>query len=439
MLHGEIKPIIKNKNKDHTDPNNYRPIMNSCNLLKLFEYCLLPFLNKYIHVNSHQFGFRRQTGCISAITVLKETVLNYTSSGSKVHCAMIDLSKAFDKVNHKILIMKMMEAGMPPLLVRIFKYMMENVYVNVSVGGHKGDDWLIKNGTRQGGILSPHIFNFYINNMIGRVSSCDVGCRIGIYRTNIICYADDILLCAPSVQGLQFLVNYVCDILNDLCLPLNDKSSYIVFRNRRTPRVTYTIDVLTDTFENINECKYLGAILTDDFRLDEDLCRSSSSFLRQFNSIFHKFSFLNVDVLSFLIQSYCFSFYGSELWYNFSNKRVFNKISVAYHKAIKRVAGLAPWQSNHAASDITHLPIFSHFINSKILSHLFSLIQSVSPCIIPLKYYFRFSSFILKHSVNTFRDTYNVNDILDNDFKALKAGIFYTQQNEERSFYMISK
>ena len=126
MLYGEIRPIIKNSRDSKNDSNNYRPVMNSCNLLKIFEYCLLPRLQRKIKIDAHQFGFRKYTSCTTAISVLKETLLRYTSEGSNVHCAMIDLSKAFDKVNHYVLLCKLVKTKLPAPIIKILHFMKTN-------------------------------------------------------------------------------------------------------------------------------------------------------------------------------------------------------------------------------------------------------------------------------------------------------------------------
>ena len=271
MLKGEIRPIIKNANSSRNVSKNYRPVMNSSNFLKIFDYCILSSLGCYIMPNVHQFGFRKNTNCVTAITILKETVQNYNRSGSKVHCAMVDLSKAFDMVNHNILLSKLREKGIPLIMVKILRHMLENTYVNVSFGGFKGEDWKVNNGVRQGGILSPYLFNLYIDELIDSVSKCDIGCKLGVYPSNIICYADDILLCAPTATGLQCLVGMVCDKLNDLCLPINDKSVYILFNSKVGTNRKFSLHINEDILENSTECVYLGTVLSEDFKINLDV------------------------------------------------------------------------------------------------------------------------------------------------------------------------
>ena len=435
MLKGEIRPIVKNRNGDCQSSKNYRPIMNSSNLLKVFEYCLLPKVEKYFEPSSNQFGFRKNTSCLSAITVVKETIHYYNNQGSNVHCAKIDLSKAFDKLNHDILFCKMMNSEMPRSYIETIMFMLRNTNVCVSFGNYKGKDWKVGNGVRQGGILSPYIFNFYVDSVLHEISHLGVGCDLNSVSTNIICYADDILLCAPSQKGLQFLINHVCRCLQQIGLPLNDKSEYIVFKCKTNCNFKYSVVIDGNIFDNVDECVYLGVNLSSCFKIDSDIDRCMKSFLNQFNAFYHKFYFLNREVLVFLMQSYCMSMYGCELWYNYFNVRVFRKFSIAYHKTIKKIAGMAPWQSNHTACDITGFPILIHFVNNRILSHFFSIINSKSPCITPLKYYFIHRSFLFTSINKIFKNQYGISNVLDNDFMALKARIIFTQRNEERSFY----
>ena len=102
MLRGVIRPIVKDHLGKADDYNNYRPIMISSNCLKIFEYCILGHLQHNLMPDHRQFGFRKHTSTVIAAAVLKETVNSYTTKGSKVYAAFIDMSKAFDKVNHHI-------------------------------------------------------------------------------------------------------------------------------------------------------------------------------------------------------------------------------------------------------------------------------------------------------------------------------------------------
>ena len=79
ILQGHIKPVIKNKSLGKTNSSNFRPVMNSSNLLKAFEYAIQPILMNHLKLDNRQFGFKSETGCTSALLILKEVINRYVS------------------------------------------------------------------------------------------------------------------------------------------------------------------------------------------------------------------------------------------------------------------------------------------------------------------------------------------------------------------------
>ena len=123
MLKGVITPVIKDK--------NYRPVMSSSIFLKVLEYCIFHKIGHRIHLNERQHGFRIDYSTSTACLVLKETVLNYQSSGSNVYACFLDISKAFDSVNHSRLMYKLIDYGIPDIFVNLINFWYNNETVNV--------------------------------------------------------------------------------------------------------------------------------------------------------------------------------------------------------------------------------------------------------------------------------------------------------------------
>jgi len=439
MLRGHIRPVIKDKKICKSISANYRPVMNSCIILKVFEYALLPTVGERLEISPLQFGFTPGSDCQSAILFAKETILSYTGANSDVHCAAIDLSKAFDRVNFDIMLDKLCSSSLPSSIVRVIDYMLRNTHVNVCYGDYVGNDWKVKSGVRQGGILSPLLFNFYINECIKEVSSLSEGCRLCYQPANIICYADDVLLLAPSGNGLQRILNEFSRIIDGLRLIINtEKSNYIVFTHKRRDGAR---DICVSGFKmiRVRSIKYLGVVMTDNMSIDCDIDRTLDSFLRQFNGIFSKFSFVNFDILCYMFRTCVTSFYGVGVWIEQKlSARLIHKLSVAYHKAVKKVASLNVWDSNHVACERVGVDTMPHLIAKRLLSFYANVKQSKCKIISSLRYYFLSVSNLRFALQYVFRERYGVNDVSCNDIDALVARVDFVQKNEPRSHYSVS-
>ena len=438
MLHGELRPIIKNNKICKTRLDNYRPIMNSSILLKIFEYCLMPYLDKELKPNDQQMGFRQNSSCIDTVMLLKEIVSNYNNEGSNVHCSLIDLSKAFDKIDHDIMVNKLKDSGLPCKIVDILEYMIKNTWVHVNYNSTVGNVWKIETGTRQGGVLSPILFNYYIKTSIDDVIKENAGCMLNGIKWNVLAYADDILIMAPSSNGLQSLIDKFGISIMNVKLTVNvDKSKYIVFKKSKNDNIESSIYLYGEQLKRVYECKYLGIILDENKMNKKDSDRLMSDFLIQFNSLYQKFSFTSSNVLHFLFKTYASSFYGVELWYNDKNrKKLLHNISVSYHKAVKRIAHLNVWDSNHLACEIVRVNIFKHLQAKRMYKYCWSLMNSKNSTLKKLKYYINFSSDIKRNITKIFRVEYNVIDVFDNDLDAIMSRIDFTQMNEPRLSYL---
>ena len=113
LLKGDINPTIKDLKGNVTESSNYRPVMQSSCILKLFEMHILSILEEKISFNDRQFGFEKGTSTADACFVLKNITHNYTRNKGKAFVAFVDLSKAFDKVDHFTLGQKLLDQNYP--------------------------------------------------------------------------------------------------------------------------------------------------------------------------------------------------------------------------------------------------------------------------------------------------------------------------------------
>ena len=225
VLRGDMNPRIKDIKGNVTDSANYRPVMQSSCFLKLFEMHILSILEENVTFNCRQFGFKKGSSISDACFLLKETLYLYTKNRNKAYVAFIDLSKAFDNVDHFLLGQQSLNGGIPPDIVLTIMYYLRNQTARVCWNGAGGNYIYLDRGVRQGGILSPFLFKLYINGLLNEVSDSNVGCKYGALRLNILAYADDVVLLADSKDNLEILYNKFSTGIQELKLSINQNKS----------------------------------------------------------------------------------------------------------------------------------------------------------------------------------------------------------------------
>ena len=112
-------PLAKDKPGDINNVSNYRGITLIAVISKLFESVLLDICNEFLQSDHQQFGFKNGRGCSNAIFSLRTVIDYYRERDSTVYASALDVSKAFDNVNHYKLYTSLLNAGFPGGVVGI--------------------------------------------------------------------------------------------------------------------------------------------------------------------------------------------------------------------------------------------------------------------------------------------------------------------------------
>jgi hypothetical protein len=160
-------------------------------------------------IYSYQFSFKAKHGTDQCIFVLKEVIDFYASCSSPVYLCFMDSSKAFDRVNHYCLFDKLLRRGVPPIAVRLLCTWFSSQSFIVRWSSVLSESFTVSNGVRQGGVLSPVLFNVFMNDLSIKLQSQNSGCSFNGIMLNHLFYADDSVLIAPSPTALQNLIS-VC-------------------------------------------------------------------------------------------------------------------------------------------------------------------------------------------------------------------------------------
>lgn len=249
----------------------------------------------------------RNAGCSHAVYTVRCVIDSYINSGSTVNLCAIDISKAFDRMNHHGLFIKLMQRSLPIQLLSLFENWFDKCFTCVKWGSVYSTLFKFTCGIRQGGVLSPLFFAAYIDDIVSKINSLGIGCHMGLVSFSIFLYADDILLLAPSVTALQKLL-YTCENeLHLLDLAINSKKSVCM---RIGPSCAAECSELVTAdgakLQWVAKLRYLGIYFLSGktFRCCFD--DAKKSFYRAFNAVYGKIGRLaSEEVILSLIKSKC--------------------------------------------------------------------------------------------------------------------------------------
>ena len=202
---GIITPVLK-KGKDAKAMENYRGITVSGALGKLFEYSVLSKLN--FTQSSQQFGFTTGLSPIMAGLLVSEAKAEVQLSGSEgLFLATLDSQKAFDVVHHTILLEKLAQKGVHKDIWLIVKNLYEGLTSKVKWIGQCSESFPVKQGVRQGGILSTHLYKVFIDDFLETLQNKRLGLRIGTVYTGSPACCDDVAFLTKFKEELQIMFN----------------------------------------------------------------------------------------------------------------------------------------------------------------------------------------------------------------------------------------
>ena len=196
-----ITPIHKKGSKNN--PENYRPISITSHTIKIFERILRKKLAIYLEtneiINDNQHGFRTNRSCSTQLISHTYNAFESLVRGSEVDCIYLDFSKAFDKVDHQILLQKLKKIYIPTTFINWIESFLKGRTQIVSVEGRTSFAAPVLSGVPQGCVLAPLLFNIYTNDLSDGIENC-----------RILKFADDTKLIADinsSIDASQLQSN----------------------------------------------------------------------------------------------------------------------------------------------------------------------------------------------------------------------------------------
>ena len=227
----KVVPAFKKDSK--LNYSNYRLISLLSNIEKILEKLMYKRLYAFLDYNNIiydlEFGFRQQYSTSHALINITENIRKALDDGNIGCGVFVDLQKAFDTLDHQILLAKLNHYGIRGVSNDWFKFYLSNCNQYVSINGYESGLAAITCGVRQGSVLGPLLFLLYINDLNQAIKFCKV--HHFADDTNLLCLSNSIKKLSKLVNAdLKHLLNW----LNANKISLNvKKTEMIIFKYKQ--------------------------------------------------------------------------------------------------------------------------------------------------------------------------------------------------------------
>ena len=262
-----VSPIYKGKGS-RSEPLNYRPISLTSVCCKTMErlvaQALFDFFELHNILTSAQFGFRPGRSTLDQLLLVYNKVTSWYDASQTVDVILFDFLKAFDRVNHRLLIKKLRQLGVSGFLLDWIHHFLTGRRMCVSVGGCSSSWTDVESGVPQGSVLGPLLFLVFVNHLVAGLD-----CKFMLFADDLKIYlAND----GPSTCSLQRDIDWLARLSHDWGLVFNTgKTVCVRFHRGRAlgPVNAYRLEGSPVNF--VDSCRDLGVVVDSQLRFHQHI------------------------------------------------------------------------------------------------------------------------------------------------------------------------
>ena len=293
--HAIVRPLLKKDNLDPDELKNYRPVSNLHFISKIIEKLVVQRLEdhlcKYSMFDPLQSAYRSGYSTETALVKINNDIVSSLDGGQCVILASLDLSSAFDTVDHAIFLRRLQDMyGICNTFQKWFDSYLTNRQPRVCINTSFSNPRYLKCGVPQGSVLGARIYTMYVRPMSEIINRHNVS-----YHS----YADDSQLyiqCDNNEESIRCAITRLEQCISDICewmsgnsLKINqDKTEFIIFSCKSDQYNHLSLNVGSEIIHPSKSVKILGVTLDFNMNMQQDVvntCRSSYMHIRKINSI----------------------------------------------------------------------------------------------------------------------------------------------------------
>ena len=348
-----IVPLYKGKGDVH-ECGNYRGISLLSVVGKVYGRVLINRIRDKTEgvISEVQSGFRRGRGCTDQTFAVREICEKYLKKGKDVYFAFLDLEKAYDRVDRDAMWNVLRLYGVGGKLLKAVKSMYAGSKACVRVGNEMSEWFTVRVGLRQGCVMSPWLFNLYIDGVVREVNARVLGRGVELidandnaWQMNQLLFADDTVVVADSEEKLCQLVNEFGRVCKRRKLRVNVGKSKVMRCTNGDDGNRLNVVLDGEVLEEVSQFKYLGSVIAADGGVEADVrhrVNEGCKVLGAMNGLM-KNRGLEMDVKRVLYEKVVVPTvtYGSELWGMKVSER--RRLNVFEMKCLRSMAGVTRW------------------------------------------------------------------------------------------------
>lgn len=287
LKEASVRPALKKTNMDVDELKNYRPISNLTYISKLLEKVVHHQLNEYLSSNNLfcdlQSGYRKNHSCETAVTRIHNDLLMMIDKRENVILLLLDLSAAFDTINHGMLLRKLRDSfGLQGMSLKWLKSYLSGRTFSVRVNSATSSSCILEIGVPQGSILGPLLFILYTKDLEKIVSK--YGFSIHLYADDTqVYFSFDVNNANPDLSALKRCFQDIKQWMADNYLKLNEDKTEAMDIGYYVSTVE-SIDLGDSSIKPIAKAKNLGFLFDHRLNLSDQVSTvSQACYLNQRN------------------------------------------------------------------------------------------------------------------------------------------------------------